>query len=165
MLMQRVGLGRYEVRFTSYQQRVTNVGLAQWASGVVQVSEDVVVKLESYGRRNQGCLTIQVRDRYNKQPCDIGTWQRDRAGQYIPTQVVKSGEYTTTHGLMLSLESDGRPHSAKASLIQLDGREGVREMLQTESRWHHVFDLTQTASSYGTQYDDDDDDDYDDDDD
>ncbi|KAJ9521385.1 hypothetical protein QJQ45_001240 [Haematococcus lacustris] len=165
MQLQRVGRGTYELRFASYQLNVAKVGLAQWASSVVRVSEDVVVKLQTYGRRNQGCLTIQVRDRYHKQPCDIGTWQRDRAGRYIPTQVVQSGEIATTHGLTLSLETDGRPHSASASLLQLDGPEGVREMLQKESQWGYVYQLTDADFDSDVQSSADDDDDYYDDDD
>ncbi|KAJ9521384.1 hypothetical protein QJQ45_001241 [Haematococcus lacustris] len=158
MLLKRIGRGCYELRFNSYQQRVASVGVQQWASSVVQVSNDVVVKLQSSGRRHQGCLSIEVRDRYHKQPCDIGTWQRDRAGRYIPTQVVKSGEYATTHGFTLSLETDGRPHSAKASLVQLDGPEEVREMMR-DDYWDYVFQLKKCDDDYY-----DDDDDYDDDD-
>ncbi|KAL6752906.1 hypothetical protein V8C86DRAFT_3029079 [Haematococcus lacustris] len=133
MTLQRLGVGKYKLGFYSRGQHAYSHEY-QSISAVVLLSDRVVVKLSSGGRRHWGTLSLQLHDLLDNSPCDLWTWRRQQEERRMAEQKVHNGDSVTANGVTLSLESHGRRHSSWATLTEMEEAD-VEQLCQRHADW------------------------------
>ncbi len=119
----------YTISFVS--ARIEGYGPATEAiNREFKLCDTVAIRVSSSGRSHFAQLKMELFNMHGA-PCDLATWQQERAHVRtpVPTVTIASGETSTlVGGVRFSLTSSGRSHQCSATLSDTSGLADVKKL-------------------------------------